>query len=463
MENVIEALNEILEATRFDLEFREYARYSPADGSTRGTLQDAEAHQLREVYGQQVEGRNMQVSVRQHAPEQLILGLERVLRDELEPFIHPVTGRIGHTFPIQGGSSLMVVQSDENLFRHEYQSELRNFARALVQAAAVMGIRSATGALEDCRQGRPLEVRMVTVLSSLNLRTVVKPRDDIELIPLGLSTKELPRLPMFRGDSTDNYLGLTLLKLLLSTSSALFRPKSDKNERTGRTRSAGGVTLQIVGDALSLVTNRHVTLSRIWLEYPSAWGFCISGPEVTIGTDRAKPRPWKRMTSGAERTVITPQDDAVPDSIDAREIDLTASALQGTNTKFQIAVDRWHRSMNDDAQLEDRYIDLRVALEAIYLKDFTNEHSGEMRFRLALFGAWHLGADFEERRSIRKALRNAYDTASRAVHEGELPSAAQPGLSTAQDLCRRGILKLLREGPPADWGEMILGAESRRK
>ena len=67
--------------------------------------------------------------------------------------------------------------------------------------------------------------------------------------------------------------------------------------------------------------------------------------------------------------------------------------------------------------------------------------------------------DFEERRSIRKALRDAYDTASKAVHEGKLPSTAQLGLSTAQDLCRRGILKLLREGPPTDWGEMILGAE----
>ena len=36
------------------------------------------------------------------------------------------------------------------------------------------------------------------------------------------------------------------------------------------------------------------------------------------------------------------------------------------------------------------YIDLRIALESLYLRDFANEHSQEMRFRLALFGAWHL-------------------------------------------------------------------------
>ena len=115
--------------------------------------------------------------------------------------------------------------------------------------------------------------------------------------------------------------------------------------------------------------------------------------------------------------------------------------------------------MVEDAKLEDRYIDLRVALEAIYLQDFMNERSQEMRFRLALFGAWHLGEDFQERRSIRKALRAAYDMASTAVHEGELPNSVEPTLSTAQDLCRRGILKLLREGPPDNWGDLVLGAD----
>ena len=149
------------------------------------------------------------------------------------------------------------------------------------------------------------------------------------------------------------------------------------------------------------------------------------------------------MSSGAGPTVITPKDDATPDSVDPRQVDATIEALQGANRKLKIAVDRWRRSMAEDAELEDRYIDLRIALEAIYLKDFANEHSQEMRFRLALCGAWHLGADFEERRSTRKALRDAYDAASKAVHEGELPNAARPTLSTAQDLCRRGMLKLL--------------------
>ena len=459
MENVKATLTTILEGTRFDLEFREYVGYSPADGSKRGTLRNAKAQKFREVYEQRVAGRNMKVSARQYVPEELLSGLEQLLRDELKPFIDPKTGRIGHTFPIQGGSIVYSVVPNGALFCYAYYSELHIFARALVQAAAVMGIESVTSAMEAWCQGEPIEFQMATVLSNLFLNANVSPKPDINLVPLGLSTAELPRLPKVQGDKVSDYLGLTLVKLELSTSGALFRPGSVDDEERVRPRSAQGVTLELVRDALSLMTNRHVTISRKWLEYPSAWGFYLSGPGATVGTDRPRRRPWKSMTSSTEGTVLTPDDEVAPVPVDAREIDLTITALRNANTKLQIAVDRWHRSMSDDAQLEDRYIDLRIALEAIYLKDFANEYSGEMRFRLALFGAWHLGTDFEERRSIRKALRDAYDTASKAVHEGKLPSAAQLDLAMAQDLCRRGILKHLREGPPADWGEMILGPE----
>ena len=383
MEHLKEALNATLEDTRFDLEFREYDGYAPANGSKRGTLPNMKAHNFREVYGQKVQGRNMKVSVHQHAPEELLSGLEQMLRDELEPFIDPETGRIGHTFPIEGGSAVHSFVANGALVCYKFHSELQNFARALVQAAAVMGIESVTGAMEAWREGHPMEVQMATVLSGLFVSANVTPGPDIKLVPLGLSTAELPRLPMFRGESARDYLGLTLAKLGLSTSPALFRPNSDEDEGRVRSRSAQGVTLELVRDALSLVTNRHVVISRRWLEYPDAWGFCLSGPGVTVGTDRPKPRPWKSMKSSAQGTMITPDDDALPDPIDAREIDLTINALRSTNSKLQIAVDRWHRSMADDAQLEDRYIDLRVTLEAIYLKDFANENSGEMRFRLA--------------------------------------------------------------------------------
>ena len=110
----------------------------------------------------------------------------------------------------------------------------------------------------------------------------------------------------------------------------------------------------------------------------------------------------------------------------------------------------------------DRYIDLRIALEALYLEDFPDERTTqEMRFRLALFGAWHLGDNFKERQSIRKKLRDSYAMASAAVHGGPIAYDAKSRelLSDGQGLCRKGIQKVLRQGLPENWGDLILGVE----
>ena len=56
-----------------------------------------------------------------------------------------------------------------------------------------------------------------------------------------------------------------------------------------------------------------------------------------------------------------------------------------------------------------------------------------------------------------KPLRDAYDTASVAVHSGEVPGKRTLNLEKVQDLCRQGILKLLDKGAPEDWGDLILG------
>lgn len=107
-------------------------------------------------------------------------------------------------------------------------------------------------------------------------------------------------------------------------------------------------------------------------------------------------------------------------------------ALQGSDRKLGIAVERWRRFMRPDIAVVDGLIELRIALEALYLKDFTNEKSQEMRFRLALFGAWHLGETYAKRQEIRKILRDAYDKASGAVHTGEAPVGADAVLMKAR-------------------------------
>jgi hypothetical protein len=61
-------------------------------------------------------------------------------------------------------------------------------------------------------------------------------------------------------------------------------------------------------------------------------------------------------------------------------------------------------------------IDLRTALEALLVPDARQEFT----FKVALFGAWMLGNDHEERQRAFQRLKGAYELGSRAVHGGKV-------------------------------------------
>ena len=52
--------------------------------------------------------------------------------------------------------------------------------------------------------------------------------------------------------------------------------------------------------------------------------------------------------------------------------------------------------------------------------------------------------------------------ASAAVHAGHIDHSLENRelLSEGQALCRQGIIKLINEGEPRDWGDLILGESS---
>ena len=117
---------------------------------------------------------------------------------------------------------------------------------------------------------------------------------------------------------------------------------------------------------------------------------------------------------------LSPGDHALSD-LDEAELGHTIRALMEPRYKgTRTSATRLTKSKDSSQGLVDQFVDLRMALEALFLRDFANEHSQEMRFRLSLFGAWFLGQDFEDRRRVRKVLRDAYDAASGAVHTGNI-------------------------------------------
>ena len=385
---------------------------------------------------------------------QLVGELQIVLRR----FIDPDSDRVGHAFPIDqfGGFSRHTTRSD-GLSDFEFESTVENFANGLVQASAIIGVDKAMKLLADWERGESVRFRTSTFVNGLTLNARLLPRKDVEIVPLPLTTTELPRLPSYNNLSGKDYLGLTVLSLAMSASPALFRPKTRDSEATVRLQTEKDININIVCEALSLQANCHVSQSLMWTEYEEAAPFSLKDWGTwTLGTNSFERARWKSINYQTRAVTLELDDDVSIVSLDEDEVMQTIEALQGAGRKLRIAVDRWKGSKRPSARLEDQYIDLRIALETLYLKDFADEHSTEMRFRLSLFGAWHLGSTLEERRDIRKTLRDAYDTASGVVHSGEVKSKGC--LEEAQELCRLGILKLLREGPPGDWGDLILGA-----
>ena len=129
---------------------------------------------------------------------------------------------------------------------------------------------------------------------------------------------------------------------------------------------------------------------------------------------------------------------------------------QGVFQKLRVPIQRWRRSKAASNGV-DLAIDLRIALESLFLDDGNN---AELSFRLALRAAWYLGAEGDERTKIFEAVRDAYNIGSKAVHTGVGHDDVIPvTLAEAQDICRVSILRRISEGGnPPDWKKVVLGS-----
>ena len=461
MKAVRNALAAIVDEATFDLDRTRIT----ADGRhRRPTTKSVSAAELREIYFREEE-QVIEKRVELRAPEALRLQLVDALGLVLGQFIDPETDRIGHAFPIEQGTCTRHTLQEGGYSDMDFESSPRGFADGLVQAAAIVGMEKTMRLLTEWAWGEPVRYRVCTVLNGMPLSAAVKTGEGIRLVPLALTTTRLPRVPIAGDVLPRSYLGHTLLSREMSASPALFRPEADKGEQTVSSRPVDGSDFDFVCQALSLQGNCHVSWSIVWNDYLDATPLCLRIRDPWWRSEyRVEPLRSKRETHRTEtgEVEIKLSDEVAAHCLDGEELNRTLQGLHGADKKLRIAIDRWRRSKLSDGhvRLEDRYIDLRIALELLFLKDFRNGRDQEMSFRMSLVGAWYLAECPGERRAIRKALKDAYSTASKAVHLGEVQESNREKLSVGQDLCRQGILKLLHEGPPSDWGDLVLGVGS---
>ena len=466
-EKLKNTLSKAVKEASFDLQVTEFSRSGDSCTQPR---QNLPATQFRERFLEE-NGRFVKLYAYTKVPDKIMEQLVETLRVTLIEYVNSDMGKIGHAFTADCTEESFTTHHPNGLVDRGYHSPIRDFTRLFVRVAAIIGINETMTLLDGWKSGKPLELEMYSILNGLYLEEPLTIDQNIKVYPLALNPTELPRLPTYHFPR--DYLGLSLLKIKLSSSPALFYPDPEKRiiAKTFYKPGANNINVDILCNALSLESNSYVSPAFSWYEYPETTGFSLGTPSIwSTSKNRLEPRQFKKVTWDiAGNETNTPAD--ASQHMDNNRLKQIIKSLGEIDGKLLTGVDRWHRAKRYWISLGDSYIDLRIALEAMYLRDFDEDRSQEMRFRLPLFGAWHLAEDIEERRTIRKSLRAAYDMASKVVHGGKVYEEenaanyyrAKADLDQALELCRRGLLKFLCEGSPNDWTGLVLGGSSHTK
>lgn len=431
------------------------------------------AQRLRDL----IEGRTWQDKeyemanrARLSVPSSSLARVADFVRAELDHCVDSSTDRIGHSFPGDNSFGIITTQPDGTT-RSTSISDVPHFAEALVRGAAFLGTERVARLLTGWADNEPAVFKTRALLNGTGLLAKpLSPMDGIRIESLPLSSRQFTFfLPRTKGRSLGDYLARMVISIDHSTTPALFHPSNEKQVQASRATAMPGIDAATVCTALSLEADIHADIAFFWTDFGElvAFGKGHKSAIWSSGQQHYRGHSYRNVTikpeSHSDGPAMVLADDWTLD-IKEEELGRTLAALAGERSdQLRVAASRWQSTKNTRASLADRFIDLRIALESLYLRDFLNEQSQEMRFRLPLFGAWHLGADFEDRKAIRKKLRDAYDTASQAVHLGFVESTQENRdlLSDAQALCRRGALRLLKDGEPQDWGNLVLGADEQ--
>ncbi len=430
------------------------------------------SEQLRDTLGSTNWSKNQRfipmaspLSTPRHLVEELVGELREVLAD----FIDAGNDRLGHAFPLLCPLTGFVTIGNGGVVGYEQESTLPDFAQGLIWHAAVLGSAYAVELLIKSKEGDPFRYRTAALLIGVTVEGPLDLENGVRVIPLPRSLDALPvTLPRNLPRSGVDYLGKAVLYIDSEVRPALFSVRDSRTTAEGPSTRflPGDASLYSLYEALSLICNRYVHSKLNWCDYDEerTVPFKVSGNSIARMEKVFDNRQFAGWLDDPSIYAKPPRKGIVPVSVaklslvdlhKAWEIHFALDARKRTCRRLRVAVDRWFRSMRPDLELTDYFIDLRIALEALYIDD----NQGELRFRLAVRGAWHIGRSPAERKKIKKVLTKFYAAASGIVHGGELNEAKDDHvwLDQARDICRRGILMALELQQQPDWDELILG------
>lgn len=327
---------------------------------------------------------------------------------------------------------------------------VEEFARTLIKASALLGPDRVVELLYGWIGGRPIKHKTIVLLRGVTIDNPFELRD------LGMRIVRFPELnddiPVFllvsHGVQNIHEYGV-VLSVDSEFAPALYKPENQeevwKDDLT-HTYAWGKTPRFLIHEfceGLSLVCNHSIRPRAMMVDCSELRAFASFYGETKYGN-----------TSNKHSSNVPLSQEQLKEAWSIYRMRFGNENRNRASEVSDIAIRRWIKSKQAILNIADNFIDLRISFESLYL----NEGGTEIRFRLATRGAWHLAENPAERIKYYERLSEFYKTASKAVHTGEIKHDEKNKelLRDAQDICLKGILKILRNGKP-DWNKMILG------
>lgn len=388
-------------------------------------------------------------------PDRARSTLHGVLKDVLGDYIDSSTDNIGHALPIGGDGWSGNRFEAEGHSSHAEFSSIKSFADALIRGAAVLGPDRMASVVAGWARGEPLTYRTCNVVP-IKVARALAPVSGVSIAPLPLSTVQLPgEIRALNTVPPSSYLGQTLVSVDTVARPALFRPTDDENP-PGSVKASlpSRITFDLIREALALECSIHIDRGLFYAAFDDLAAL-VKGLSTygTLGHLTVGEGTKTTNFETGECTLRVPDDATL--EVSNTQVERLMKALRDAKPPTRVAVSRWVSAMNAGRTITDRFIDLRIALESLFLPPPPDQ---ELKFRLTITGAWMIGRDGSDRQQVYKTLRQAYDLGSKAVHRGDVKrnSTNAALLNTALGVCRRGILRALHDGPVEDWSALIL-------
>ena len=324
----------------------------------------------------------------------------------------------------------------------------------LLTIALVRGPGYAANNFYQCAEKTSVGIQAITMIDGVQVENPIEVTKGIQLVPIPNNAEDFPPYivtPAFV-HYTD-YYGRTLIIVDQSVSPVFANPEEVSTDlplpfiRSNVNTEYPNFNEAEFCEALSLSTNHIVN-------YVSWWSHINPDEAYAVETSHSGPTyvPSRLHRSGT--SIEVDEDDLQKAmSLYVTRKNLSVDVAQ----KLRVPMDRWMRSKSDTNPV-DAFINLGTAMESLYLAGIN--YTGELRFRLALHAAWHLGGDAQERSSLKNEFTDIYDLRSSAVHTGTLSSnrASPEFTARAQELCLKSIVKIIQDGKFPDWNQLVMGS-----